>query len=68
LTGKVVIPPQFDEARDFSEGLTPIRINRKWGYIDSKGKTVLPSKYYRARGFSEGLAAVNIGGKWDYGK
>jgi hypothetical protein len=68
LTGKVVIPPQFDEARDFSEGLAPIRINRKWGYIDSKGKTVIPSKYYRARGFSEGLAAVNIGGKWDYGK
>ena len=28
--GKVVIPPQFEKARAFSEGFSAIRINEKW--------------------------------------
>lgn len=39
-TGKVVIHPKFDEARDFSEGLARVEMNSKWGYIDKKGKFV----------------------------
>jgi hypothetical protein len=68
VTGKVVIPPQFDEAGYFSEGLAPVEIGEKWGFIDKTGKTVIPLQYTLAHSFSEGLAAVRIGGEWGYGK
>jgi hypothetical protein len=32
-TGEIVIQPQFDDAGDFSEGLAPVRLNGKWGYV-----------------------------------
>jgi len=39
-TGRIVIKPQFDEARDFSEGLARVTIDGKFGYIDKTGKYV----------------------------
>lgn len=36
--GKEVIPPKFDFAFRFQEGLAPVRINGKWGVIDKTGK------------------------------
>ena len=35
--GETVINPQFDEVKNFSEGLAPVKIIR-WGYVDSAGK------------------------------
>ncbi|MDR2259954.1 MAG: WG repeat-containing protein [Azoarcus sp.] len=35
--GKVVIAPRFDEAEDFAaNGLAPVRVNGKWGYIRAR--------------------------------
>ena len=68
LSGKVVIPPQFDDVGYFSEGLAPVRIGEKWGYIDKTGKIVIPPQYTHAHSFWEGLAAVNMGTKWGYGR
>ncbi len=31
--GEWVIPPQFEEARSFSDGVAAIKINGKWGFI-----------------------------------
>jgi len=36
--GKIVINPQFEEAKPFSEDLTSVKIGGKWGYIDKKGQ------------------------------
>ena len=68
LSGKVVIPPRFDDVGYFSEGLAPVRIGEKWGYIDKTGKIVIPPRYTHAHSFWEGLAAVNMGTKWGYGR
>jgi len=65
-----VIPPQYDRARDFSEGLAAVKIGDKWSFIDATGKEVVPPQYDEAEDFCEGLAAVRIGdsktGKWGF--
>jgi hypothetical protein len=68
-TGKVVIPPQFQVAFPFSEGLAQIRSNDgtslKVGFIDKTGKEVIPLQFSDAADFSEGLALVRT---YDDGK
>ena len=60
--GEIVINPQFDYARDFSEGLACVK--SKWGYINQEGEIVINPQF--DYDFSEGLALVVIGGKWGY--
>ena len=35
--GEVVIKPQFDDTKMFSDGLAAIKISDKWGYINPGG-------------------------------
>ena len=56
----MVIPPQFDSAYLFYEGLAKVEINKKWGYIDQTGKMIIPPQFDDADYFHEGLARVNI--------
>lgn len=66
-TGQVVIAPQFEWARDFSEGLAAVRKNgNKWGFIDKTGKMVINNQFSAAGDFSEGLAVVVVNGKMGY--
>ena len=40
-SGKFVIAPTYNLARDFSEGLVAVRNERKaWGYINKRGEPV----------------------------
>jgi len=64
--GKVVISLKYDWAGSFSEGLAPVRLNGKYGYINKSGKLVLPLKYQSAGFFSEGLAHVKLFGKYGF--
>lgn len=65
-TGKTVIPPQFNDARDFFHGLAGVRIDKKWGYVDEKGVFAIPSSFDDVRDFLEELAPVRIARKWGY--
>lgn len=56
--GTVVINPQFEEARYFSEGLAAVRSGGKSGFISPKGDFVINPQFDTAYSFSEGLAAV----------
>ncbi len=64
--GKWLIPATYDDARNFQEGLAPVKLNGKWGYIDTTGKMIIPTAYQDALSFSpEGLAAVKDS-KWGF--
>src|SRR6266436_2430557 len=76
--GKVVIPMQFDDARDFHEGLALVKTGEKKQFIDTSGRVVIEVNYDIVHDFFEGVAVVNIGerrngiglianpGKWGY--
>ena len=57
---------QCDRVNSFSEGLAPVKLKGKWGYIDRNGALIIPAQYDDAGGFSEGLAPVKLKGKWGY--
>lgn len=57
-TGAFKIPPTFDEALSFSEGLAAVRIGEKWGFIDTAGKIVIEPKFEAAFYFREGVGVA----------
>ena len=59
-TEEVIIEPRFKAVGDFGEGLAPVKIFTRFGYIDTKGELVIAPEYVRANPFSEGLAAVSM--------
>lgn len=56
-----------DRVWAFSDGLAAVKMNEKWGYINSKGEFQIPAKFFLAEPFSEGMAFVlgEEGGRWD---
>jgi hypothetical protein len=59
-TGKMVIPPQFDSADRFSEGLAFVKEGKRIGYIDRQGKFALRSQFDPAQPFSDGLTPISM--------
>ncbi len=58
-TGKIIVPPIYDEAIPFSNGFAAVRHGKFWGFIDKTGKEIIPLQYESACSFSkEGLACV----------
>jgi len=64
--GEWAIPPQFDRASPFSEGLAAVFIEERAGYIDTSGKWVVEPRYESAGPFREGRAPVQIGERHGY--
>jgi hypothetical protein len=64
----VQVPFEYDQGAtygtSFSDGLTPVCKNDKWGYVNKSGEIVIPLEYDVARPFSDGLAAVVRGSNW----
>ncbi len=57
---RMVVPAQFDEAFEFTEGLAAVKAGDKWGYIDRSGKFVIAPRFAGAFHFANGLASVQI--------
>ena len=60
--GHPLFPQRFDDAKDFSEDLAPVKIDGKWGFIDKTGAIVIKPEFESAESFSDGLALVNQDG------
>lgn len=61
-TGQKISPPlgYGPESHSFSEGLVPVEIKGKSGYMDRAGKLVIEAQFEDAEDFSEGLAPVKV--------
>lgn len=66
--GDISIVPTYDLTYGFSEELAPVKLQDKWGFIDTMGQIVIPLAFedVNRAGFHEGLCAVKINGKWGY--
>lgn len=69
VTGKAVITPQYELAREHGlvlPELNPKTINGKVGYWKRNLRMVIPPRYDEAGLFQEDLANVKIGEKWGF--
>lgn len=57
-TGTLVVPPRFDVAGPFSEGLAAMQICNTVSFIDRSGKVILATAFNEALAFRDGLAQV----------
>jgi hypothetical protein len=51
------------EVPEFSSGRYPVRVRKKWGYIDKHGRLVIAPRFDIAGNFREGLASVTSNGR-----
>ena len=70
-TGKMVVSLQYDDAKEFSEGLAAVCIGNwsdsKWGFINEKGEMIIKPQFPNVSSFSSGLAyATNQEGQYGF--
>ena len=61
-----VLFQRFDDARDFSEGLAPIRVGDSWGFIDRIGTIAVLPRFDGAEAFHESLAKIKMKDLYGY--
>lgn len=58
---RLIIPPKFDQGSNyFKDGVSPVTVSGRWGYIDSKGKWAIAPKFLWAGEFKEERAYVFV--------
>lgn len=62
--GVLVVPTEYEEIDDPTEGLYLAMKDDKYGFIDKNGQTAISHKYTDALPYNMGLAAVAIDGNW----
>ena len=53
-TGNIILEPQYDQIKEFHEGIAAVELNWGWRYIDSIGKQLVPPIYTQANDFKHG--------------
>lgn len=67
LSETLVIQTQYEDAREFSEGLAAVKSGGLWGFVDQNGTFVVEPQFLEVGDFHSGLAAVkNESGLWGY--
>lgn len=45
----------------FTDGMAPIQVDKKWGYMHESGKVSVPARFDKVRPFGDGLGVAKIG-------
>jgi len=59
----VTIPPRFEQAQSFREGLAAVSVNSKWGFVNKAGNPVIPAQFEAVEPFSDSLAIAYKDGR-----
>lgn len=59
-SGNIIVQPQYEDVRPFSEGMAAVRKGFNWGFIDSTGKEIIKPEYSAVSDFKNGFARVTI--------
>jgi hypothetical protein len=65
-SGVWVVERRIEQGRAFVDGLAPVKIEGKWGYLNTKGEVVIQPAFDEATLFSEGIARINLNDKYGY--
>jgi hypothetical protein len=65
-TGKPIIARSFTAPTIFTEGLAPVVVDKKVGYMDKQGKMVIDPQFEAGSIFVNGLAPVKVGEQCGY--
>jgi len=66
-SGTLAIDFNYNSAERFYQGKAKVKLNGKWGFIDTAGKAIIPIKFADVKLFSEGLAGFrNDNNKWGF--
>src|SRR5215208_3759344 len=52
---------QLTEAKAFGQGLAPVKVGERWGYVNRTGQMIIPPQFADAESHSLGLAQVKVG-------
>jgi len=60
--GEVVIKPQYEDARSFSNGYAAVKKNKTWGFIDANNEIFIDYMFSEVKDFTNsGSVFVKIG-------
>jgi hypothetical protein len=60
---EVITAEKYEYVGHFYNGLAKVKLERKWGFIDTLGRVIVKPKYDQVENFSDGLARVRISQK-----
>lgn len=66
ITGKEIIPLQFEDGLSFYQGMASVKKNGKWGCINTTGKVIIDFMYDELVIFDDGYALVTLNGNEFY--
>ncbi|MGZ4033274.1 MAG: WG repeat-containing protein [Bacteroidia bacterium] len=61
---KTGVAAKYEMVGPVCNGIMRVKLNHKWGFIDTTGNVVVPPKYNEVTNFSYGVARVRNGRKW----
>lgn len=64
--GEIILEPQYEDARSFSNGYAAVKVDGLWGYIKADGQMVIPCTFVDAKDFTaSGTAFVMVEDEWE---
>lgn len=67
LNGDIIVPAEYDQIWNYSEGLFCVKKDQLFGFVDLNGKVAIPIQYEQTGGrFRNGRVAFKQGDKWGY--